>query len=196
MRLRICGRSCTATAGLRAPKIGSVMVSTLRKIIVFAVTVVALVVLFSVAVNTGSLKVSPEQLFNGLFVAYDDSVATIYDLRFPRIFIALLGGASLAVSGVLLQAVIRNPLADPGIIGCKTGISCAAAHAFTGETVYFCPRPRGRSGCVTTAMTSARSLRSARAASVGTAKEGVPIKTTRSLVTLCSPPFASVQQCR
>ena len=69
------------------------MVSTLRKIIVFAVTAVALVALFSVAVNTGSLKVSPEQLFNGLFVAYDDSVATIYDLQFPHIFIAQIGRA-------------------------------------------------------------------------------------------------------
>lgn len=117
------------------------MVSTLRKIIVFAVTAVALVALFSVAVNTGSLKVSPEQLFNGLFVAYDDSVATIYDLRFPRIFIALLGGASLAVSGVLLQAVIRNPLADPGIIGITSGAGFTAVlvTAFAPAFFFFTP---------------------------------------------------------
>ncbi len=102
------------------------MVSTLRKGAAFVVTAVALVGLFLVAVNTGSLQVSPEQLFNGLFVAYDDTVSTIYDLRFPRIFIAMAGGAATAVSGVLLQAAIRNPLADPGIIGISSGASLVA----------------------------------------------------------------------
>ncbi|MBC5584216.1 iron ABC transporter permease [Eggerthella guodeyinii] len=102
------------------------MVSTLRKGAAFVVTAVALVGLFLVAVNTGSLQVSPEQLLNGLFVAYDDTVSTIYDLRFPRIFIAMAGGAATAVSGVLLQAAIRNPLADPGIIGISSGASLVA----------------------------------------------------------------------
>ena len=102
------------------------MVSTLRIGAAFVVTAVALVGLFLVAVNTGSLQVSPEQLFNGLFVAYDDTVSTIYDLRFPRIFIAMAGGAATAVSGVLLQAAIRNPLADPGIIGISSGASLVA----------------------------------------------------------------------
>ncbi|MRX82051.1 FecCD family ABC transporter permease [Eggerthella guodeyinii] len=102
------------------------MVSTLRKGAAFVVTAVALVGLFLVAVNTGSLQVSPEQLFNGLFVAYDDTVSTIYDLRFPRIFIAMAGGAATAVSGVLLQAAIRNPLADPDIIGISSGASLVA----------------------------------------------------------------------
>ena len=78
------------------------------------------------AVNTGSLQVSVGQLFRGLFVAYDKTVATIYDLRFPRIFIALMGGAATAVSGVLLQAVMKNPLADPGIIGVSSGASLTA----------------------------------------------------------------------
>ena len=48
--------------------------------------------LFLVAVNTGSLKASPEQILRGLFVAYDETVATIYSLRFPRILIAMLAG--------------------------------------------------------------------------------------------------------
>ena len=117
------------------------MVGTGRKIAAFAVTAVALVALFFVAVNTGSLQVSPEQLVSGLFVEYDDTVATIYDLRFPRIFIAMVGGAALAVSGTLLQAVIRNPLADPGIIGVSSGASLAAVlvTAFAPALFYFTP---------------------------------------------------------
>ncbi|WP_367281363.1 FecCD family ABC transporter permease [Ruminococcus bromii] len=83
-------------------------------------------VLFIFAVNTGSLKVTPSELFSGLFIEYNPDVATIYDLRFPRIFIAMLGGAATAVSGVLLQAVMKNPLADPGIIGVSSGASLVA----------------------------------------------------------------------
>lgn len=62
----------------------------------------------------------------GLFVAYDETVATIYSLRFPRILIAMLAGASVAVSGVMLQAVMKNPLADPGIMGISSGAGMAA----------------------------------------------------------------------
>ena len=60
--------------------------------------------LFLWAANTGSLKVSAKQLFSGLFVAYDENVATIYDLRFPRIFIAMAGGAVLGVISGLLKS--------------------------------------------------------------------------------------------
>lgn len=102
------------------------MISTRKKILSFVLTTVALLVLFIFAVNTGSLKVTPSELFSGLFIEYNPDVATIYDLRFPRIFIAMLGGAATAVSGVLLQAVMKNPLADPGIIGVSSGASLVA----------------------------------------------------------------------
>jgi iron complex transport system permease protein len=102
------------------------LISTRKKILSFVLTAVALLVLFIFAVNTGSLKVTPSELFSGLFIEYNPDVATIYDLRFPRIFIAMLGGAATAVSGVLLQAVMKNPLADPGIIGVSSGASLVA----------------------------------------------------------------------
>lgn len=102
------------------------MISTRKKILSFVLTAVALFILFVFAVNTGSLKVTPSELFSGLFIEYNPDVATIYDLRFPRIFIAMLGGAATAVSGVLLQAVMKNPLADPGIIGVSSGASLVA----------------------------------------------------------------------
>lgn len=102
------------------------MISTRKKILSFVLTAVGLFILFIFAVNTGSLKVTPLELFSGLFIEYNPDVATIYDLRFPRIFIAMLGGAATAVSGVLLQAVMKNPLADPGIIGVSSGASLVA----------------------------------------------------------------------
>lgn len=117
------------------------MISTRKKIVSFIITGVGLLGLFLLAVNTGTLKVSPIELFNGLFVEYDPNVATIYDLRFPRIFIAMFGGAATAVSGVLLQAVMKNPLADPGIIGVSSGASLAAVliTAFLPSAFFFTP---------------------------------------------------------
>lgn len=117
------------------------MPSTKKKIISFIVTGAGLFILFLIAVNTGSLKITPEQLFQGLFTAYDPDVATIYDLRFPRIFIAMIGGAATAVAGVLLQAVMKNPLADPGIIGISSGASLTAVliTAFFPSLFFFTP---------------------------------------------------------
>ena len=102
------------------------MISIKRKIISFLITGAALIVLFLVAANPGSLKASPDPILRGLFVASDETVATIYSLQFPRILIAMLAGASVAVSGVMLQAVMKNPLADPGIMGISSGAGMAA----------------------------------------------------------------------
>lgn len=85
-----------------------------------------LLILFFIAMNLGSIKVSPIQLFRGLFIEYDPDVASIYSIRFPRIFIAMLVGAALGVSGLIFQVVLKNPLADPGIIGISNGASLAA----------------------------------------------------------------------
>ncbi len=117
------------------------MTTRLKQILSFAITALALLVLFLYAVNTGSLKVTPGQLFKGLFIAYDPDVATVYDLRFPRIFVAMLGGAATAVSGVLLQAVMKNPLADPGIIGVSSGASFVAVliTAFVPALYFYTP---------------------------------------------------------
>lgn len=68
----------------------------------------------------------------GLFVSYDETVAILYDLRLPRILVALLAGAALSAAGLLLQAALRNPLADPGMIG----ISGGAAFTMTLITAF------------------------------------------------------------
>jgi len=96
-------------------------------IVVYVVTALLLVGLFFFAVNQGSIHVTFPELLRGLFVKYNPSVAAIYDLRFPRILIALLGGAALAVAGALFQAVLRNPVADPSIIGISSGAALASA---------------------------------------------------------------------
>lgn len=97
-----------------------------KTVTAFVLTVVMIMIMFFIAINTGGLNVSIEQLFRGLFLEYDKTVAIILELRFPRIIVALLGGALMAVSGVLMQAVMKNPLADPGIIGITSGAALVA----------------------------------------------------------------------
>lgn len=112
-----------------------------QRTVSFVVMTILLLVLFFLAVNIGSLKVSFVQLLKGLFVAFDEQVATVYDLRFPRIMISMLAGAAISVSGVLFQAVLKNPLSDPGIIGISSGASFSAVliTAFAPQWFFFTP---------------------------------------------------------
>lgn len=50
----------------------------------------------------------------------------IYSIRLPRVAMAVLVGAALAVSGAVMQGLFRNPLADPGVIGVSAGASLGA----------------------------------------------------------------------
>lgn len=54
------------------------------------------------------------------------AASVVYNIRLPRIIVGALVGAALAVSGAVMQAVFRNPLADPGIIGVSAGAASAA----------------------------------------------------------------------
>jgi iron complex transport system permease protein len=72
----------------------------------------------------------PARVFEGL-TSSDDALArtVVWDLRLPRVLLAVLVGATLAVSGGLLQGVTRNPLADPHILGLTAGGGLAASIA-------------------------------------------------------------------
>lgn len=80
----------------------------------FVVTGLLLIATILFSINTGSLSISGA------------NIDIIMDLRIPRILISIVGGAGIAVSGVLLQAVMKNPLADPGILGISAGSSLSA----------------------------------------------------------------------
>ncbi len=93
----------------------------------FSITIVFLFLLFLFSITSGGVDLSVGQLFRGLFVKYDPSVAAVYDLRFPRVIVSLLAGSALAVSGTMLQSVMKNPLTDPGIIGISSAASLVAS---------------------------------------------------------------------
>ena len=92
-------------------------VNVLRVSMVCLVLVAVLLLLAVVALGVGSAGYSLQQIIQALF--YDESGpvrVVVYNLRLPRLIMAVEVGACLAVAGALLQAVMRNPLADPGII--------------------------------------------------------------------------------
>ncbi|UHR02807.1 iron ABC transporter permease [Peptoniphilus sp. GNH] len=93
----------------------------------YLISILILLGLILYSAKTGSIEMTFGKLIRGLFIEYDADVATVYDLRFPRIIISIIAGASLATSGVLLQAVMQNPLTDPGIIGISSAASLAAS---------------------------------------------------------------------
>lgn len=81
-----------------------------------AMVVVLLVIIYA-SIILGSLDLKFMDLITGIFGNRTGSTAVVFDLRLPRVLIALFAGAALALSGALLQSAIKNPLADPGIIG-------------------------------------------------------------------------------
>ncbi|WP_271000585.1 FecCD family ABC transporter permease [Listeria seeligeri] len=94
---------------------------TIKQKSYFGIVILLLIATLLWAVQAGSLSISISEFIKGLFTGGNETVDVIIDLRFPRIIIALLAGAALSVSGLLLQAVMRNPLADAGVIGISAG---------------------------------------------------------------------------
>lgn len=86
----------------------------------------ALAGLSLLALGIGSAWFSPKEIVEGVWNGDSTIHLVVLNLRLPRILIAILTGAALSISGALLQAVMRNPLADPGIIGVSAGAVTAA----------------------------------------------------------------------
>ncbi|HLS24607.1 MAG TPA: iron ABC transporter permease [Beutenbergiaceae bacterium] len=94
---------------------------------------VALVVAVLLSVGLGTLRLDPAEAIRAVFNPADSQVSTVvWSIRLPRIVVAMLVGAALAGVGVVMQAVFRNPLADPGVTGVSSG---AAVGAVAGITV-------------------------------------------------------------
>ena len=103
---------------------------------------VLVVFLFSLVI--GSNGISFVDAVKALFGGADSNVTIIIkQIRFPRIIMACVSGAGLAVSGCVFQAVLRNPLADPLTLGISSGAAFGAAVAFVSGlatvTSFFIP---------------------------------------------------------
>jgi ABC-type Fe3+-siderophore transport system permease subunit len=90
------------------------------------VTVLCCVVL---GLSTGAVPLPPSQVWSGLWHSGTNTAAIVRDLRAPRVALAFLVGGSLAVCGAALQAMIRNPLAEPYLLGLSSGAGLGAVIA-------------------------------------------------------------------
>ena len=92
-------------------------------------TAVALVV----GLGAGPTPLSPQEVLASLFDTETSSAMSdiVRRVRLPRVVLAALVGASLAVAGVLFQALLRNPLADPYVLGVSGGAALGGIAALT-----------------------------------------------------------------
>lgn len=86
--------------------------------------------LYGLAMAAGAEGLSPSRWWRA-WQGLDPIAATLLDLRLPRATVAAFGGALLAASGLLLQSVVRNPLAGPDLLGINQGAGLATLAALS-----------------------------------------------------------------
>jgi len=116
----------SSPAALEPPALapGRVRSTSLRALgLIAALLVLAFVVFLSISV--GARSIALDRVW-GLVFSPDgsDDAIVVQDLRIPRTILALLVGTALGTAGALMQALTRNPLADPGILGVNAGAAC------------------------------------------------------------------------
>lgn len=87
---------------------------------------------FALAFSVGSLSLSLQQIISSLQHSSNDTAhIIIWELRAPRAYTAFITGGLLALAGVIMQVLLRNPLADPYILGVSGGASVTALLAMS-----------------------------------------------------------------
>ena len=93
-----------------------------------ALVLIALAV-FVISLMSGSVEMSVAELWRGLHSTDALSHTLLFELRLPRTLTAFAAGGVLALAGVLMQVLLRNPLADPFVMGVSGGAAVAALSA-------------------------------------------------------------------
>lgn len=112
-----------------------------RFVVLTVAMTAALVVCVLLSLGIGQYAIAPGEVVGILLraagipndLAPDSASATgvVMEIRLPRIVLGLLVGASLAVAGVLMQAIFGNPLADAAVVGVSSGAALGAAASIT-----------------------------------------------------------------
>ncbi|MEP6572907.1 MAG: iron ABC transporter permease [Gemmatimonadota bacterium] len=96
--------------------------SGLRGVLLLGISAVVLVV----GIGAGATSIPPAEVWSGLLHGSAPSSAIVRELRLPRVLLAFMVGGSLGISGTALQALVRNPLADPYLLGISGGAGLGA----------------------------------------------------------------------
>ena len=111
----------------------------MKKNLFLSLSCVVLLALMVYAVTLGSLYIEPELILRSILewikygmdgVTCDDSIRfIIFEVRLPRIILAVLTGSLLSIAGAVYQAIFQNPMADPYVIGISSGAAFGATIA-------------------------------------------------------------------
>jgi iron complex transport system permease protein len=114
-----------------------------------------LVTALLVGLGIGPSALPPDRLIDGLVRAQGAGAAAdiVWGVRFPQLLLAALVGASLSVAGVIFQALLRNPLADPFVLGVSGGAALGGVLAFSiGGLGYAFVPPAAFAGAIVTTL--------------------------------------------
>lgn len=93
---------------------------------------VLLLIAFGLSLSIGAINIQLLEVLKTLFsteLNSSQNALVIWQIRMPRTLLGMAAGAILAISGVAMQGLFRNPLADPGLIGISSGAALGAAFA-------------------------------------------------------------------
>jgi iron complex transport system permease protein len=109
----------------------------------FLVCALLLVLLMLASLAVGDLPLSPTRIWGGLWGRDALAATVLWDIRLPRLLVAMAVGAALSASGLVMQAYFRNGLASPGLLGVSSGGAAGAVIAigagWTGASLLVLP---------------------------------------------------------
>lgn len=113
--------------------------NALRKLLLLALLLVLLMLVAAAAIMKGSANVPMRELWAMASggAADEMNVYIVQEIRLPRIVMAMVTGIALAAAGAIMQALLRNPLADPFTLGVSSGASFGAALAIVAGASAF-----------------------------------------------------------
>lgn len=98
--------------------------------IYFVISILLLVFTMILSISAGAVKIPLQEIINILFGTGDGTYRTIIlELRLPRVIEAMLVGMGLSVAGTFFQGLLRNPMADPYVLGISSGAAFGATIA-------------------------------------------------------------------
>jgi len=137
----------TASATRAPAASGSPARRRARATVLFAVLGIVLIGAALASSMIGQVAISPAEVIGSVLRAVgvpndwaprDPIVeATLWVVRFPRVLMAVVAGAALAVAGAVMQAIFGNPLAEPGVVGVSSGAALGAALAIVLDLTVF-----------------------------------------------------------
>lgn len=105
--------------------------------LLFVLLSLLLVVLFALDLMVGSVALSPSEVWHALFDGEADTATStiVRSIRLVKAIVAVVAGAALAVSGLEMQTLFRNPLAGPFVLGISSGASLGVALLLLGAPI-------------------------------------------------------------